>query len=209
MREAIKNRIGITSSDVNLTSSSRLTIRAWRFQKESIINKLAIQASPEIGPLVAATNESDTSDQVIIPSDLAATLTHPVTPESNDMEDNKRLSNASIPWQMDGVAKLMPSHARKLTITPNQRSSGQNRMMMKIEWSDAGRDAFAKASSGDLSRRFGLKFGSVLEGIAVSEIDSVRGIEFHLSSQSSLSNESISAAIRGPALPSALELIEQ
>ncbi len=58
MLEAFKNRIGITSSEVNMTSSLTLTIRDWRFQKEAIINQLAIQASPEIGTLVAATNES-------------------------------------------------------------------------------------------------------------------------------------------------------
>jgi hypothetical protein len=63
MREAIKKRIGLTSREVNATSSSRLTIRAWQFQRKSIINQLAIQASPEIGTLMAATNESNTSDR--------------------------------------------------------------------------------------------------------------------------------------------------
>ena len=81
--------------------------------------------------------------------------------------------------------------------------------MMRIEWSDSGRDTCAKASGSDPTRRVGLKFGSVLEGVAISELDWVRGIEFQLSSQSNLSSESIAAAIRGPDLPSALELIEQ
>jgi hypothetical protein len=81
--------------------------------------------------------------------------------------------------------------------------------MLKIEWSDLARDTFAKASGSDTRRRVGLKFGSVLEGVAISELVSVRVIEFQLSSQSNLSNESIAAAIRGLDLPSALELIEQ
>lgn len=209
MREAIKNRIGLTSSEVSVTSSSRLTIRAWQFQRKSIIKQLAIQTSPEIGTLMAATNESDTSDQVIVPTDLAAALNPTVTTVSDKDEDHFKQSDVALRWKMDGLARLMSSHARKLTVKSNQRSSGQNRTMMEIAWSDSGRDTFAKASGSDPTRRVGLKFGSVLEGVAISELDWVRGIEFQLSSQSNLSNESIAAAIRGPDLPSALELIEQ
>jgi hypothetical protein len=46
-----------------MTSSSRLTIRVWQFQRKSIIKQFAIQTFPETGTLMAATNESDTSDQ--------------------------------------------------------------------------------------------------------------------------------------------------
>jgi len=89
-----------------------------------------------------------------------------------------------------------------------EKSIEANRSRLKIEWSDEGRAAFAKVPNGDSTSKLGLLFGSVLEGIVISDSDFVRGIAFQLSLQSSLSDESVSAAIRGPELPSSLELIE-
>jgi len=210
MKQSIESRLGTTNTNasVSFPTPSKLYIRAWRFQRESILNQLAIQTSPLLVTLVATNNETDPSTKINVPSDLGNALTQQIESDSSKIENSRKKPVSSAQWQLEKAVKLVPAYVRKLTIVLPEKSIEANRSRLKIEWSDEGRAAFAKVPNGDSTSKLGLLFGSVLEGIVISDSDFVRGIAFQLSLQSSLSDESVSAAIRGPELPSSLELIK-
>jgi len=80
---------------------------------------------------------------------------------------------------------------------------------LEIQLTKEGREKLVEASNGEIEfAGLGLLVDGVIEGIAGREEMSGKQLIFQLSSRSEVTAESIIAAIRGPALPSDLELLE-
>ncbi len=170
--------------------SGQLDISIFEYQRDSIRQKLAIEGDLQIAQL--ASDSAADSDQFVF--DLAPGLELPT--------DTKRLTTAigETAFSASPPIIIRPDYISKVDFIPNK---------LTLELSKAGREWLAEANHDDsASAGLGLVVDGAIIGFAGPGALSARRLIFQLSSESEVTAEAVISAIRGPALPTDLELLE-
>ena len=168
---------------------SRIVVRDWQYNAEEIRNSLAIEGSVQLAWLDAA----DSGESV-----------RSWLPVAGELEVD------GLATGTEGLAKTLGTSGSLLDL--KSESIGSVRMRdneLVIELSSTGRALLGETRPKSPAVALGLVVGGMVEGLAKGDAISSKRIRFQLSKQSELSSRSIEAALRGPALPFELELIDR
>lgn len=187
---------------------TRMTVRTWQRYCRDVEELLDVAESPRLvwleakevhgeasvqGDVAASASESMESKRVmpilsgLNTDDLKATQT-PIGKEVNVFGDSLELSSELV---------------GKVSVN---RLNNQNRVT--IELSARGRRELNAQKATQGAGGLGLVIGGLVEGVADQEAISQKRIVFKLSDESDIDVDSITAGIRGPNLPTALELLD-
>lgn len=167
----------------------RVMIRDWQFNAAEICDALKIESAVQLAWLEFADGKPEVTTWLPIAGDLAvAELATGSEGLSTTLGTNRPL--------VDLAAEMVASVRSK----PDELS---------IELSKVGRELLGEARPDTKQLALGLVVGGLVEGVATGEGVTSSRIRFRLCKQSELSGGAIEAALRGPALPFELELIDR
>ncbi|MEQ1829742.1 MAG: serine/threonine-protein kinase [Pirellula sp.] len=189
IRARLKNFGGTHFSVFN---SRQFDISCWQFQRQSIAARLRLNQVPGIVRLCEQNTMELDEPKRYMPS-VASLSLKPY--QSRQLAAGQELL-------VDGEQfALQSSEVSRVDILSQQR--------IEIELSSTGWQSYQKTVQNGMSKSpLGIVINGWVYGIAKQEDIRDRRILFQLGSESSFTPESIQSAIRGPALPSELELIE-
>ena len=110
----------------------------------------------------------------------------------------------------EGLAKTLGASSSLVDLKSESIGSVRVRdSELVVELSSTGRALLGETRPNSAGVALGLVVGGMVEGLAKGDSISNKRIRFQLCQQSELSSRSIEAALRGPALPFELELIDR
>ncbi len=171
-------------------ATGRITVRDWQRNGVKVQSALAVQSQLQLAWLVLA-DSTQTDNNTWLP--LAGKLpTEGLAERGQGMAKKLATSAPLIELKPELIAGVKAA-AQGLTLVPTS----------------SGRELLSEARPDTKEVAIGLVVGGMVEGIARGEEASSKRIRFELCEQSDLGAASIEAALRGPALPFSLELIEE
>ncbi len=200
---ALNARLGAHGSFFS-SSSDRVQVRIMGYERELVEQLLAIEGQVELVWILAEAGEvglteSGASGQSVVEEFDRALPVSPGLPLDSGLSHPGRIGQAV--HVTDKTFALMPGDVSKLT--------SQQATELSLEFTAAGREKVMGSTPPDKQcGGLGLVVDGMLEGFAAKESISSKLAKFTLASPSEASAEAIIAAIRGPAIPSDLELIE-
>jgi serine/threonine protein kinase len=182
----------VANANVSIEDLDRVTLSLWNRSRTRAIQALQIETSPKL--IVIAT------DSVI----------QQISSEKNmiDLAAGLDVKNAETSKSASGL--MVACFATELTLEPSMASSitGSGSKLL-IEWTTQGRSAFKNlVSDVDGPVSIGLVIDGVVRGIATTNDSANQRLSFKLADSMGETVPSITAAIRGPALPFELEMIQ-
>lgn len=207
--------------------SRRIQISTWAASRQQVIEALKIHRSIQLVWLAdssiaspkqagASSTEPETAPQAEIAADSDALINHPVTSataQSNlpvvdglalptDVASEKQLSGQRAAV-LGSPLDLRPAYVTQVTAATTDGNK------LSVMLSSEGREIFNKSTQDEESiAAVGLVINGMIYGIASRADISAQELRFELSGNNTFSQEAITAAIRGPELPTELELLE-
>jgi hypothetical protein len=175
---------------------SMLTVRTWRYCRGQIKERLSVQDAPHLVWLPAPT------DLAKVEIDGAETVSRWPVGAMPPGHDLLRAAGHHL-----GTATRVGDNAFELSSTFVGKVSSPFPTQLIVELTPNGREQLANGGGEDLVA-IGLVVGGIVEGIAPTESVSQRQMVFHLAPSSNLTSAALRAGIRGPVLPSQLELLD-
>jgi len=195
LTQCIRSRIGELAPNLKLKydeTTSRVMISDWKCNSERIEDALAIEGQLQLAWLAADDTQMN-GDFVSLP--LAG-----------------KLSIQSLAKGVKGLSTTVATSKPLIDLTTAMISgveTSQSRTQsLSIELSSVGREQLAALRAAESKGAIGLVIGGLVEGVAPTDAISNKRIKFELCDQSEFSPASIKAALRGPALPCELELLQ-
>ena len=166
-----------------------LTIRTWRCSQDQLVDLLRVQEVPQ---LVWLTDSESTGETTAIP-----------------LIPGLDVSQFQTVEQSLGTALVVAGDALELTpelVAKVSTSDVGNQVI--VELTAVGRQQLAKQGGANSIAGLGLVIEGMVEGIASPDLITQKTITFQLSDASEHNPRSLESGIRGPSLPTALELLE-
>ena len=172
-------------------SGSGLTIRCWRFQRQDVLERLSLSRTPVIQGI--ADSEANSGDSA---SNYLPILTGIPT---NDVVSRNSSTGTEVLSADKGMLVDSSWVSSVELVKPDQ---------LRIQLSKKGNEEFRKFTTEQTAAlRVGLVVDGWIEGLTLEPVRD-RRITFRMSDNSKRTLKSIQAAIRGPALPFELELLD-
>jgi hypothetical protein len=208
LRTAIQGRLEPSSEIGNLDHDelgrpTRLTIKSWQRFRRRVENQLSVQEVPQLVWL-SATKKGASPAEFLCGDEESASLAIPVVSglgirqlRNGDDRLGPTVMTVGEPFQLcsEFVARVSAGKLDGAQLVVELTASGREDLEVRL---------ISKESTAGL----GLVIGGLVEGIAPMESISSKQVPFQLSTASDLTAEGITAGIRGPTIPSALELLD-
>ena len=190
LRKAVEDRLLGLNCNLYFQGNTGLSIRCWQFQRQSVLERLALSTAPSIQRMVASEATSIESDIQYLPILTSIPLD----------EVFSRQTPTGLEVQCSGSAiSLESAWISRVEIMGLDQ--------LRLVLSKDGNEALRQQSEQLERRRLGLVIDGWIEGISLESIRD-RHLTFRMSEASKRSLTSIQAAVRGPALPQELELLD-
>lgn len=189
----VQSRLAMAAPNTQVTTdagASRIVISGWQYSLQKVKQALEIQEPVQLAVLVAA-------DQPMAEEVAWIPVAGDSAPKTIRVDDTGMTIRAA---SSKPVITFREDMASKISVARDQVS---------LELTAEGREALSANAASAGKATLGLVISGLVEGVAESHDISGKRIRFKLCDQSELSAASIQAAIRGPALPCALELITE
>jgi hypothetical protein len=209
MKSRLQTSSGFRGIDYDhFDQPTNLTVRTWQRNRTQVESLLSVQETPQL---------------VLLES--AAEVERSATAHVTDAGSQREPPNQAIPVVsgIDTTSLLTEEHSLSTVVhavgSPFELSSElvgkvsarmtNDKRQLVVELTPRGRQQLAsKLAGADSTGGLGLVIGSLVEGIATKESISHQQIVFQLSPASDLTSDGIAAGIRGPHLPTQLELLD-
>ncbi len=207
LQTAIQNRLGRSSrvGDVDHDEQGRpigLRIKTWHRGRREVKQRLQVPEMPRLVWLLAPDGHSTARERAA--EEERASLLIPVV--SGLMMEGLQTEKTQLGMAVMGAGEpyeLLPVWVARIT------EGEANDAQLVVELTAVGREALAARLNGkEATAGLGLVIDGLMEGIAPLDAISPKRLVFQLSNDAGLAPESIATGIRGPGLPSPLELLE-
>ncbi len=200
--EPIRSRLtDLTGVFVSSKGDTRFTVYGWSFQRKSIESRLSLPRTLQIVLIAREGHVSSSNNELDYPPLAVGLDTSIISDGERQPKDRVAIFRDSQLLSSDLVSKVIESQKEK--------DSKRHSKDIRLELSSSGRAALEKLlESHRESAAFGLVVDGVIEAVASPVLQDHRTIEFQIDSQSVRSIESIRSAIRGPEIPSEIELLK-
>jgi len=190
VKTSIQARLAdMSSAMVVVDDPARVAVRCWRYQRDDVIERLAISEIPQLA-ICAEGDSQHASDEsaVFSPSvngDFPTSVVHRDTVAGQEV-----LVASDVPIPGTWIASV---------------EKGSNRSIV-IRWSREGSARFREIlNQGSNKPTLCLKLDGWIEAVADSDVVSDKSIRFRWLGESKWSVEAVQAALRGPAMSVELE----
>lgn len=188
-----------------------LTIDTWKCCRDEIDSLLSVNDAPQLVWLLSNANTvlSKQASEPAAESDNASS-TDGSGPVISMVQGLDTIEFVSVEQDLGTALRTAGNPFDLLSdfVAGASIPNGSNSPKLVIEVTTAGRSKLALAKEDETAGGLGLVIDGLLEGIATKDSISQKRIVFQLSRQSSLSGDSIAAGIRGPRIPTQLELLD-
>ncbi len=191
IRKSVDARLQGLHCVPSLESGSGLSIRCWRFQRQNIVERLSLSQAPSIQSIADSASTSQESTSGYLPILTGIPLEKVVSRNTTTGSEVLSTSNG-MAVETSWVSRVELASTDQLRLILSSKGDEELRKFAK------GHDALS---------RFGLVVDGWIEGLSDEPVRD-RRMSFRMSTESKRSLISIQAAIRGPALPCELELLE-
>lgn len=190
IRKAVEDRLLGLNCDLDSHGNSGLTVRCWQFQRKSIVERLALSTAPSIQRLNVPNATAVESEIRYLPILTGISLDE-VTSRKTPIGSEVQCSGSFILVEPAWISRVE-------FLGPDQ---------LRLVLSQNGNEALRQLAEQSEHQRLGLVVDGWIEGISLESIRD-RHLTFQMSVGSKRPLTSIQAAIRGPALPKELELLD-
>lgn len=187
----MRSRLGDVTSNVNLNFNvDKVSINAWKYDMGRIQSALEIESRPQLAWLVGDSDDSS-SEMKWLP--LAG-----------------RVVTDGLKSGGEGLSTGLATAKPLLDLDPKMVAAVTSKSdVLTIELTTTGRELLGETRPNSKGLAIGLVVGGMIEGIATDAGVTNKRIQFQLCQQSEFSAEGMEAAVRGPALPCELELLNK
>ncbi|MEL6108246.1 MAG: serine/threonine-protein kinase [Planctomycetota bacterium] len=164
------------------------TIKTWRCSRDQVEDLLRVQQVPKLVWLIESESVKESTNIPLVPGLDASQF---------------RTVQESL-----GTALVVSGDSLELTpeLVAKVSTSGEGNQVI-VELTAVGRQQLAKQRGANSTAGLGLVIEGLVEGIASTELITQKTITFQLSDASEHNPRSIESGIRGPSLPTTLELL--
>lgn len=180
---------------------TRMTVKTWQRYRDQVEILLSV---PEVPQLVwlESTSEGDTAPASDDADGSSQTIAVVSGLETKTLRTSRHNLGTSI-YALGDPLELSSDLVRTIS---SARIDDHDQIT--IELTASGRDKLTAGSAQQPAGGIGLVIGGLVEGIAEMDAISQRQIIFNVSDSSDRTVEAIAAGIRGPSIPTSLELLE-